>query len=628
MSNSIVTLLDNATNKLANYSLQQCDVKLPPLIESSIIERYGNFLKSLIACRKIAEEEYRYIQSEMEKLESLKTDVNTLMTRLNSVTISDSVSVDDEVSQEKIASVLKKTANTFADKFRKTISGLKKQNKQLGEELKDFKIVLFGRTKVGKSTVREALTKGSGATIGKGSQSTTLEVNQYSWYNLKVYDTPGTLSVKDTNRDAAGIGDEERKALDLLQRADIALFMFATDNIEEAERKYLHKIAEKGKDILVLLNIKSDMSDYRKFLKRKKHLEISLDCQKGHVTRIREAESGNSFEIIPIHAQAAFFSRAEGNERVELFYKENQVSRTELYELSNFAAIRDYLVRNIENRGLRIRARTIREFFISNIRDFAFRNQQPIDACAKQNTSFLQLLQKAQKKIEKQIDDFADNLYGKITTTVRSRIDTYDFAYDCIEYRYDKEQIQSEWQDKLNSLSGIQQEIISEFIDEIQETIGEMVAQMDFAIETNESFDGFEMSKIPWKDLFQVGGITALGAALFFSGPAGWILGGLGLLSLLAGLFKSKETKIRELEEKLDDSLKQVIDSIHDGIKKGCEEKLFPSIRCKFAMMIDSQKSLIKICDDFSKINSNFFETADKNEKLMKDRLRELERSH
>ena len=632
-----ITLLENLTKEISNYSFHWSEVKkiFPPLIDFSIIDRYGNFLKALISCRKTAESEYQYIQSEMIKLESLHSDVNDLMRRLNDVEIRDTVSVGDEVSQEQVATVLKKTAEMFADSFRETISGLKEKNAKLGEELKDFKLVLFGRTKVGKSTVREALTKGNGSTIGKGGQSTTLEVNQYSWYNLKVYDTPGTLSVKDTDRDPSGIGEEERKALELLLRADISLFMFATDNIETAELEYLRKIAGKGKDILVLLNVKSDMSDYRKFLLRKKNLEISLERQAGHVNRIREAEAGKPFDILPIHAQAGFYSRAGNNSAVELFYKENQISRTELYELSNFASIRDCLVQNIEKHGLAIRAKTIREFFISNIREFAAKSQVPIDECVKQNISFLKLLQKTQTRIEKQIADFSDGLSGKVASIVRTKIDTYDFASDCIEYKYSKDQISNMWKEKLECLSEIQKDIVSEFIDEIRETVDEMVKQMDFIIDTDSSFAGFEMSEIPWKGLFQAGGIlvgagTATAIVLGAIPVFGWAALGLGLLAaglgVIAGWFKSKETKIRELEEKLDSCLDQAIDSIRDGIIKGCEEKLFPSIRNKFSMMIDSQKLLIRICNNFSEINGKFFEAADKNEKLMNNKLRELER--
>jgi len=58
------------------------------------------------------------------------------------------------------------------------------------KHLKDFTVALFGRTKAGKSTLRETLTRGNGSTIGKGSQRTTRDVTEYSWQGLRLLDTP------------------------------------------------------------------------------------------------------------------------------------------------------------------------------------------------------------------------------------------------------------------------------------------------------------------------------------------------------------------------------------------------------------------------------------------------------
>ena len=53
------------------------------------------------------------------------------------------------------------------------------------------KITLFGRTKVGKSTLMEVLTHGDGSHMGKGGQRTTRDVRQYEWRGMTVTDTPG-----------------------------------------------------------------------------------------------------------------------------------------------------------------------------------------------------------------------------------------------------------------------------------------------------------------------------------------------------------------------------------------------------------------------------------------------------
>ncbi|MFN7658081.1 MAG: GTPase, partial [Dolichospermum sp.] len=71
------------------------------------------------------------------------------------------------------------------------------------KHLKDFTVALFGRTKAGKSTLRETLTRGNGSTIGKGSQRTTRDVKEYSWQGLRLLDTPGIEAYQgddDTNK--------------------------------------------------------------------------------------------------------------------------------------------------------------------------------------------------------------------------------------------------------------------------------------------------------------------------------------------------------------------------------------------------------------------------------------------
>ena len=54
--------------------------------------------------------------------------------------------------------------------------GVSKRLQQEMEKLTIFKLVVYGRTKAGKSTLMEVLTKGEGNSIGKGAQRTTVDV--------------------------------------------------------------------------------------------------------------------------------------------------------------------------------------------------------------------------------------------------------------------------------------------------------------------------------------------------------------------------------------------------------------------------------------------------------------------
>ncbi|MDO5319325.1 MAG: GTPase domain-containing protein, partial [bacterium] len=328
------------------------------------IREQCEFLKALVSCCKTAEEEYCFVKSELNGLGEIRGEIARLRDRIPSVRMPLVDGEEDIADQtEKGIEETRSQLYDFAGLLDGSVTKINEKVDKLGEDLKSFKVVLFGRTKAGKSTVREALTQGSGETIGKGRQSTTKEVQWYEWQNLKVYDTPGILSTNDTNRGPSGIGDEESKALELLQEADVAIFMFASDNIETAELDYLNDVVRRGKNVLVLLNVKADLTDYKAFLLRRKDKSVTLDKQSGHVTRIREAVKGHNVTIIPVHAQAAFFSRARNNSAVASFFEryfDDGATKTSLYDLSRFGEIRRYLADNILTKGRVIRCQQIR----------------------------------------------------------------------------------------------------------------------------------------------------------------------------------------------------------------------------------------------------------------------------
>ena len=608
--------------------------QLPELDVIHLVEDYLNFLKALIYCKKIAFKEYDCVTDEVRKIGSLDSEVQQLLTRLMDVEIPNYLNLgDDQPDQQKSAAQLQSTIDLFAQSLKDAVRSIQEKTLLLKDELAKFKVVLFGKTKVGKSTVREALTRGSGESIGKGGQSTTQEIHDYTWYNLKVYDTPGSLSVRDKNQDETGIGEEERMAHDLLQRADIAIFMFSSDNIEQAELKYLDEICEKGKDVLVLLNVKADISDYRKFKLRRKDREVTAEAQAGNFARIQGAVTDRKLEMLPVHAQAAFYSRGH-NPDLDRFFQGNEVSRTDLYELSGFGEIRNHLVKNILERGAVIRIRTIREYFISQVEFFARENSRPIEACMKQTEQVLKLILKTKQKVERCISSFKDSLRSKISSEARELIDTYDIAETCIEYKYSKDRIQSYWNSELQEkLPSIPEKVLQDFIEEIREIMEEMSRQVEFIVETNADFSGLEAYAMPWADIMKFGGVAsgllATAAAFGWIPGGGWAIAGLALLGaalgFLAGLFKSKATKIRELQEKFDNCLDEATCSLSDQVLQVCNAQVFPSILGKIDASVKAQQALIHICREFDGLNQSLFQTASENRKKLAEREAHLQ---
>lgn len=115
-------------------------------------------------------------------------------------------------------------------------------------KLKSFNITLFGRTMVGKSTLMEVLTRGSGESIGAGVQRTTRDVRSYAWQGLTITDVPGVAAF-------GGEADEEI-AFNAAKQADLILFLISDDAPQPSEAERLACLRQWGIPVLGIANVK------------------------------------------------------------------------------------------------------------------------------------------------------------------------------------------------------------------------------------------------------------------------------------------------------------------------------------------------------------------------------------
>ena len=115
-------------------------------------------------------------------------------------------------------------------------------------KLKSFNITLFGRTMVGKSTLMEVLTRGSGESIGSGAQRTTRDVRSYLWQGLTITDVPGVAAF-------GGEADEEI-AFNAAKQADLILFLISDDAPQPSEAERLGRLRKWGIPVLGIANVK------------------------------------------------------------------------------------------------------------------------------------------------------------------------------------------------------------------------------------------------------------------------------------------------------------------------------------------------------------------------------------
>ena len=117
-----------------------------------------------------------------------------------------------KLSDKELTLNLNKLNEEISKSLVEGITNIKNSAEKKRKNLNNFTITLFGRTKAGKSTLRETITHGNGQSIGKGDQRTTKEIKEYYWDNLRIIDTPG-ISAYDGEEDINIAESIDRKSV-------------------------------------------------------------------------------------------------------------------------------------------------------------------------------------------------------------------------------------------------------------------------------------------------------------------------------------------------------------------------------------------------------------------------------
>lgn len=179
-------------------------------------------------------------------------------------------------------------------------------------------IMLFGRTRAGKSTTMEALTRGDGATIGTGRQHTTKDIRAYHvprthsgeplpGPGLRIVDTPG---IEGFEGDALAEMAEK-----FVERCDHILFLLTDDKATADELDRFGLIRTQGKGVTVLLNVKAADEDLD-VLVSNPDLIFREEELAGHSRRIcnylEQHYNVPPPRLIPLHARAGWLGGGGG----------------------------------------------------------------------------------------------------------------------------------------------------------------------------------------------------------------------------------------------------------------------------------------------------------------------------
>ena len=487
--------------------------------------------QELAACRESAETGYQLAQESFDKLQEALSEEREKLREADRRQQSSRLE-NDRIFRQQLGEM---------DRLeRETVSRVEDNLRDLRRKMADFTIVLYGRTMAGKSTLMEILRRGDGSSIGKGAQRTTRDVRAYTWNGLKIFDTPGTCSF--------GGDSDDKTAFAAAKDADIALFLLTDDAPQPSEAQRLAELKKLGKPVLGIVNVKQVLSPERDSAKRKmdlRQLEKKIHDQSRLEEIVRQfkefsQKNGYNFEDVPFvyaHLQSAFFSQ-----------RENDAS---LYELSNFAAVENFIIDKVQSDGPFIRIKTFVDAVARpmqySVATLYGHSSDSVKAWKSYGDKIKELKSWRERFVERcsgRIDNFIQNLAGQLNAKINYVVDNY----------YDSSKAGSFWTEAVNSLN-IQRQC-QNFIESVGEEVTDKLHDLSDELTQDLEYAGvaFEAPEVSYKDTDDVQGGLLLAAPLLALTPVGWAGAAiLGLGSLLFG--KSKSEKIAEAKQKLQDEL-------------------------------------------------------------------------
>lgn len=560
------------TQKPKTESSQQ---QTQSLTQSQLTEFQGeaNFRKALENCQKSAEKAYQQNLSYADETEKILKKLNQELKQIFPQTRK-LQKAEWETELEKVAQEINKLAQSGMDDLRQSLD-IKKA------KIPDFTLALFGRTKAGKSTIREALTNGSGDTIGKGSQRTTRDVREYKWRGLRLLDTPGIEAYQ---------GEEDTaKANDVIDQSDIVIFLTSDDSVQPGEFQAMQKLKKINKFFIVLLNVKynieSNPEDIEMLFDFPEMVfdEESLAGHKKHIkTYVKEYLELDTVDILPIHAKSAFLSQQP---------QYSQYSH-QLHHISQIEHLYGLIATDILQNGIKRRTSTFFDGtanYIGEIENTLTENQQvllkQINFLEKKRKDFLETLRVFTKESNLIIENEIVQFFSKTKRNLIKKLDN----------QRDLEQVESFLKNTNISLNHLMQDTINLIKINFEEKMQELERQYEYdTIHVSINFGGIQLNEIQKENWGQIVGFgaAAIGLVAIVGGPVAIgvaVIGGLGLGFLSQNIKKQEQQKYERQQKEHKDKILKEINSLENEAIKNCKNFLREKISTPYRQDVESE---------------------------------------
>jgi len=524
---------------------------------------HNHYLSSLETCKRIAKEEFTTVQSHFKHCDTI---IDSLGSKLQGVIEHGCHALSEhKMVEDGLTNMLHDLEDGYKMLLSKRNTNLTKQKRSL----ECFNVMLFGRTMAGKSTIREAITRGDGQTIGKGAQRTTRDVQEYEWNSLRIIDTPGF---------GAYNGKEDTEvAHEILEQSDVVLFMLNSDSIQESTFIELEHVHSLNKPLIFVLNMKKDLENEgnrRRALKNPEKYIFKEEDIQAHVDRLknlagRAGINPSTVQIIPIHAQAAFLATSISGEE-----------GSQLHELSRIDNVLNALIGEVEKNGPIRRIQTFLDSSLHHIDEQSLLILSQKDRLAKLIPQYESSLNRISQWKIKTLRDAPRLLSKEIDAAFKPLIDSVaDFVDDYIEdnnpagaweHHYKSFNISRKIERSAHDLAEQIVEELHEFNREMNEGLG--ITLSFEAAHDGKSFDESDFKRInSWGSA--IAGVVSAIAFLNSWNPVGWVAIGIGILLSIFSFFSDSRTK--KLNEAKSKQRKALIDDIEKSkrlIKNKLEE--------------------------------------------------------
>lgn len=437
---------------------------------------------------------------------------------------------------------------------------LKQDLSYLQKQQKEFSVLVFGRTMVGKSTLMEIMTHGSGASIGNGSQRTTLDVRDYHWKGMKITDVPGIASFDGR--------EDDRLALEAAKAADLILFLISDDGVQQEEAKNLAELRRLGKPVLGIINVKLGITEQVRSLDMKRlrnkmaeRERIETICNQFRQFAGKFQQDWGDLTFVPVHLKAAYLG---------------QDKNPELWEVSNFTAVEAYILSKVQQDGCFLRIKTFLDRVIIPLQG---RMEMLYENSSSSLTEAFEYQKKCQELTEwkKAFVEDSQEKFNNLCTHVKNKLarGIKEFAED----NYENEDAGEDWKEYLQEELKLEADCMS-FLQERSNKCSRKRRELMDSLKTELTFAGVnvEFGDISMDSIVDTqfwGSVAAIGAGLI-SDPIGIVI---GIGTLLFG--DSKAEKIRKAKAKLRYALQDAmdecgyVDKLMAGVANTMYEEIF-----------------------------------------------------